>query len=512
MSSKMKWFLALIILLALAAGGAYAWQARQSAVTETKKEPTLQTATARRGELVVSATGAGKVIPAAEINLSFPRSGLLTEIAVQVGDKVQAGDTLARQDDADARSQVLQSEIALKEAQLQLQQLTDAPDAAELATAKANLASAQATLASLTESATDEEVTAAKQNLVSAQAALTDLLNGPSSEEIAVAKADLEVTEIALQKAQADYDKVSWRGDIGQLPQSQALQQATIAYEKAKANYDLKTQGATAEALAAARAKVAQMQAQLDALVVGADAEAIAAAEAKVVQAQAQLDDLRNGADATEVALKQLAVDKAQANLDAANKQVQEMQLLAPVDGIVSAVSAEAGEYVSAAPVISLVQQSQPLLEALLDETDLDKATVGCEAEVTFDAFPNDIFHGYVTRVDPSLTTSSGASAVRLLVQLDDYAKPISLPIGLNASVDVIGGRATNAVLVPVEALREIEPGKYAVFVMKDGEPQLRTVEVGLQDFTTAQILSGLEAGEVVTTGVVKTTGGSAAK
>jgi hypothetical protein len=33
-------------------------------------------------------------------------------------------------------------------------------------------------------------------------------------------------------------------------------------------------------------------------------------------------------------------------------------------------------------------------------------------------------------------------------------------------------------------------------------------VEVGLQDFTTAEIVSGLEPGEVVTTGVVKTAGG----
>ena len=79
------------------------------------------------------------------------------------------------------------------------------------------------------------------------------------------------------------------------------------------------------------------------------------------------------------------------------------------------------------------------------------------------------------------------------------------LPIGLNATVEVIGGRATNALLVPVEALREISPGQYAVFVMKNGEPQLRMVEVGLMDFTSAEIKSGLEAGDIVSTGIVAT-------
>jgi multidrug efflux pump subunit AcrA (membrane-fusion protein) len=75
----------------------------------------------------------------------------------------------------------------------------------------------------------------------------------------------------------------------------------------------------------------------------------------------------------------------------------------------------------------------------------------------------------------------------------------------LNASVDIIGGRAENAVLVPVEALRELGPEEYAVFVVEDGEPTLRIVEVGLIDFVSAEIISGLDAGEIVTTGIVET-------
>jgi multidrug efflux pump subunit AcrA (membrane-fusion protein) len=75
----------------------------------------------------------------------------------------------------------------------------------------------------------------------------------------------------------------------------------------------------------------------------------------------------------------------------------------------------------------------------------------------------------------------------------------------MNASVDVISGRAEGVALVPVEALRELEPGEYAVFVLEDGQPRLRPVEVGLMDLTFAEITSGLEIGEVVTTGVVET-------
>jgi multidrug efflux pump subunit AcrA (membrane-fusion protein) len=79
------------------------------------------------------------------------------------------------------------------------------------------------------------------------------------------------------------------------------------------------------------------------------------------------------------------------------------------------------------------------------------------------------------------------------------------LPGGLNASVEVIAGRAENVLVVPVEALRELAPGQYAVMVMVDGEPQMRQVEVGLMDYVYAEIVSGLEQGDQVSTGILGT-------
>ncbi len=43
------------------------------------------------------------------------------------------------------------------------------------------------------------------------------------------------------------------------------------------------------------------------------------------------------------------------------------------------------------------------------------------------------------------------------------------------------------------------------VFVVQDGKVELRQVEVGLSTDTYAEITSGLQAGEVVTTGTVAT-------
>jgi multidrug efflux pump subunit AcrA (membrane-fusion protein) len=504
--SYWRWLVVGGLAIVLAAGGFYLYKS-QTTLAQTSEETPVQTSTVRRGELIISATGAGAVLPRAEATIGFASGGLLTEIPVSVGDKVEAGAMLARVDDTSARSQVTSAELNLKQAQLQLAQLMEDPTTAELAAAQASLASAQATLEERQNPATSAELAAAQQNLLSAQQKLNDLSDGPSAEEVASAQVDLQLAEITLQQAQAAYDPVSWRSDIGSLPQGVALQEATLAYEKAKASYQTATKGATDAEISSARASVASAQATLNSLKNGSTAQELAAAQASVEQAQAQLDSLLAGADTYDLQLAQIAVEEAERSLATAQQTLAETELTAPFAGTITAVDASVGERVGGTAFITLADLEQPLVEIYLDETDLDKVGVDYEAEVTFDALPDQSFTGHVIRVDPQLTTSNGATVVHAVVELDadSFAKPQGLPTGLNASVDVISGRAEQALLVPVEALREISDGQYAVFVMVDGQPELRMVEVGLMDYTYAEILSGLEEGDVVTTGIVAT-------
>jgi hypothetical protein len=63
------------------------------------------------------------------------------------------------------------------------------------------------------------------------------------------------------------------------------------------------------------------------------------------------------------------------------------------------------------------------------------------------------VFEGEVVQVDPGLYTSGNTSVVRALVKLNNVDNSFNLPFGTSAAVDVIGGRAEGAVLVPVEAV-----------------------------------------------------------
>jgi multidrug efflux pump subunit AcrA (membrane-fusion protein) len=290
------------------------------------------------------------------------------------------------------------------------------------------------------------------------------------------------------------------------------LQTATLAYEKNLAAYRQKMADPTPAQIAAAEAKVANAQQQVDDLLAGAEANEVAAAQITVEQAQAALAGSR---DTTAL---EIGVEQAQLAVEAAQNDLAALVLQAPFAGTVTGVNVARGETVGATPILTLADLSRAQLELYLDETDLDKLAVGNQVEVIFDAWPGLPFTGRVSRIDPGLVTVDGVPAISALAELEQPtpAQPshfadgpsgpaVKLVLGMNAAVEVIAGRAEDALLVPVEALRELGAGQYAVFVLVEGQPSLRPVVVGLQDLTYAEILEGLEQGEVVTTGTVAT-------
>jgi multidrug efflux pump subunit AcrA (membrane-fusion protein) len=525
MFKKRSYWIVLIIIFVLTGSGFYYYTTTvASNDTQAEEEPELQTAVARQGDLTVFASAAGQVVPAAEMGLGFDESGTIAEILVQVGDEVEAGQALARLQTDETPESIA---AALAEAELNVikaqQALDDIYANAELDAANALLAieAAQKGMEDLLSS--DLEASSAWQAVVEAEDAVDTAQRDVYISRATAGQADIDaayaamlLAENALEKQQDNFKSYAdLREDSVRRASAQSkLSEAQAAYDDAVRNYTAMTSTMDEEAQAIADAKLATAQAQLadaqrewERVKDGPSAGDIAMAEAELAAAQAEWEVREDGPDPAEIVLAEAELANAQAKLDLAQEEQAVIELVSPINGTILAIEASIGESIGTSPFITLADLEQPLMEVYLDETDLDKVAVGFEAEVIFDAFPGDTFTGHIVLVDPSLSTVSNVQVVRTLVSLDadSFAKPLSLPVGLNASVDIIGGRAENAVLVPVEALRELGPEEYAVFVVEDGEPTLRIVEVGLIDFVSAEIISGLDAGEIVTTGIVET-------
>jgi HlyD family secretion protein len=455
----------MIIVLLIGVGGTIYFNSTNAAAEEIAELET-QTATVRRSDLIISASGAGTVVPAEEISLSFSSSGVLGEIYVQVGDQVYEGDQLAK---LDSIEQLIASVTSDQIDVLTAQQAVD-----DLHTYWG------------------KDLAEAYLVVIEAQEALQDAEDDRAG--LNYGRCDDDTRDLYYSRYRDDVEKVEdfEAKYVHDNTNTRLLEQLVAARESRDtnlANYNYCIGGYDENTISEAEANIAIAQANLD-------------------SAQAYYESLINGPNVSELALAEAKLANAEAKLAVSQKNLDNALLVAPIDGVVTEINGVPGETVGSGTFMTIADLARPLIEVYLDETDMDKIAVGYEAEIVFDAFPDEVFTGTVIQVSPELQKVNNVNAVQGLIAFspESYNKTLNLMTGMNADVEVIGGKAENALVVPVEALYEIAPEEYAVFVMNDdGLPMMQTVEVGLLDFMYAEIVSGLKAGDQVTTGIVET-------
>ena len=352
----------------------------------------------RSGQVVAE----GNVVPVRSVNLSPAAAGRVAEVLVKEGDRVEAGQVILRQDSARQAATVAQAEAGLRRAQARVQELKAGARPQEVATAQAALDAAQAQLARIQQGAKAEDVRAAEANLASAQAALAKLREGSASGQLIASRTDVLNAASVLQQAQAAYDKVKGNPDIGALPQSVQLQQATNAYEAAKARLADVEAGASTADLSGAQARVRQAQAQVDALKAAARPADIAAAEADVRRATAQLALINDGARTESIAAAEADVASAQATLDQAKAALAETELKAPFAGTIAEMTILPGEQAApGAAVATLADFSSWQIETTdLTELSVVKVQPGSRVMISLDAIPDLELPGEVVRIN----------------------------------------------------------------------------------------------------------------
>ena len=342
--------------------------------------------------------------PSRAAALGMTVGGRVKELLVAEGDTVTAGQALIRLDDNRQMVAIAQARAGLQQVEAQLLELQAGARTEEIAAAQAVVDGAQARLDTLlhdTVQAADEA--AAVAAVTAAEAKLQELANGPAEETLIAARAEMQKAQAALTTAQAAYDAVAWRSDVGMLPESTQLQQATIAYEAAQAQYNELSVGPDNAELSAARAEIETARANLARTQTPVQVSEIDAARAELRQAQAQLDLLLAGTRTEAVSAAEAAVSAAQATLMEAEVALDETVLTAPFTGTIAALEVEVGEQLAPrAPVIQLGDLAAWQLETDdLIELDMVRVQPGARVAVTVDALPGVELSGKVVRVKP---------------------------------------------------------------------------------------------------------------
>jgi membrane fusion protein, macrolide-specific efflux system len=225
----------------------------------------------------------------------------------------------------------------------------------------------------------------------------------------------------------------------------------------------------------------------------------VESAQAAFDQARAQIDQL----DA-EIAQSELTVDAAQLDLD-------RTQIVAPNDGTVVALLVSEGQTLNAnssTPTIARIAELDTMvIRAEISEADVVKVTPGQRVYFTILGEPDNRIEATLREVEPAPTSiasetgTAEAGAVYYNGLFDVPNPDHRLRISMTASVTIVLDEVSDALVLPSSLVTRRGPGGEIAVSVYDPESEATTpvpIEVGLNNNISAEIVSGLEEGQLV--------------
>lgn len=209
---------------------------------------------------------------------------------------------------------------------------------------------------------------------------------------------------------------------------------------------------------------------------------------------------------------QQAVVNQAQTSVNSGwlNYQQASPVIYAPISGTVTGLSLQKGTVLlaqsnssgsaSSQKIASIKTNAAIQLKVNLTEIDVIKVKIGNKATVIFDALPGKTYTGEIISIDTIGAVSSGVTVYPAVIGLDAEVPGVLPNMAVNAKI--ITNILDNMVLVPSAAVQAAN-GQSTVRILKNGQASQVPVEVGGSNDTQTAIISGINEGDIVITGVI---------
>ena len=513
------------------------------------KELPYEFVVAEKGKVVQEISVTGRVKPAGDVDLAFERSGTISRIYANIGDRVKVGQALISLNSSELSAQLAQAEAGVESAKAQLEQYTAAleTEQARLTEFEKGTRPEEIEIQKVKVANAEEALIDAKQNLVdkikdaytksddAIRFKVDQFISNPRSSnpqlDFLIANSELE-SKIEFNRFVLEGTLNTWQTSIVSLNTSVGLQPYVVtAKDKldevksfledvsfavnslvAGGSLTQTTIDGWKTAISGARTNVNTAIANLSA----ADEE-VSGAESNLQLEEQTLALKEAGSTPEEILAQKAKVRQAEANVSSQNAKIKEAEANAqnvraklfktiirtPIDGIVTKQEIEVGEIVAAnTSVISVISDNNFKIEADIPEVDVAKIEVGDIADITLDAYGDDvIFLAEIVAIDPAETIIEGVPSYTTTLEFKEEDSRIRS--GMTANIDVVTEKLENVIVIPQRAVIRKDGKKIVRVVIDDRKQKTEEVEVetGLRgSYGEVEILRGISEGDNVVT------------
>lgn len=138
-------------------------------------------------------------------------------------------------------------------------------------------------------------------------------------------------------------------------------------------------------------------------------------------------------------------------------------------------------------PLVKLMDFSSLLMEINLPEKTMEYIKAGQSVRITNYTFPNDTLHGTISQLSPAIDADTRSFKGVVLIS----NPKLLLRPGMYAKAEIVVSTANNTIVIPKNIILSKQNGN-TVFVVEKGVAYERIIQLGLENPTEVQIVSGL--------------------
>ena len=471
----------------------------------------------KRGDVIQEVSVTGKVRPVESVDLAFQRGGKVSQINVEVGDRIIKNQILVRLDSSELLAQLAGAEANLKIQEAKLDELKRGTRPEEIQIQEVNVTNAKIALEDYkgtlinylsdaftkSDDAIRNKIDQFFNNTKSSNPTLTFVLaDGQLKNDIELGRYGIELIlndwksavdnlvntdnldvtttafEFNLNSVKLLLDKIA--SGVNSLTPSASLSQTTIDTYKSSVSTARTNINLAISNLSSAYQNYRSAKSNLD------------LQENQLVLKQA-------GVVPEQVVAQEAQVEKMRADIDIYNAQISQTMLRSPIDGVITKQDVKVGEIVTAnLNIVSVISNDQFEIEVNVPEADIAKIKVGDLASITLDAYGGGvIFKAHVISIDPGEIIIEGVATYKTTLQFDEKEERIKP--GMTANIDIMAQKKEGVLFVPQRSVISRDGDKFVLVGSEKNIPEEKKIEVGLRGSDgNIEIISGLVEGEKI--------------
>ncbi len=195
-----------------------------------------------------------------------------------------------------------------------------------------------------------------------------------------------------------------------------------------------------------------------------------------------------------DILVAESAVQIAKSALNKAEMLLKKYQFKSPISGVILEKNINEGEYVQPGQVIYSLSSNDFLVKISPDERELNILSLGGEAYISPEAYPDQKINVVISRISPQINAERGT--VDIYLELLEESN--LLLANMSVSVEFLKQNNNRGILIPEKYIKD-ENSKEYVFVFQENKAIKRIINTGEKnDKGMVEIINGLKEGEKI--------------